>query len=115
MAEPAGPNLSVAALFAEGEARRLREREAEEQLKQKEREELAGFKQRLETFQLTDDRVRAVIDRIRRAFDHGETELLLTSFRCEFCTDSGRAVANADLPPINKPKGEAAATDREPE
>lgn len=114
MAETAGPNFSVAALFAEREARRLREREADEQLKRKEREELVEFRNRLENFQLTEDRVRAVMDRIRRAFDRGETELQLTSFPCEFCTDSGRAVSNAELPPINKPKDEKPVGEREP-
>ncbi|MBN9560008.1 MAG: hypothetical protein J0H14_04670 [Alphaproteobacteria bacterium] len=96
--------LSLASLFAEREARRRQEREAEEQLKQREREELAAFKKRLEDFQLDEDKVRVVLDRIRRAFDRGETELQLTSFPSTFCSDSGRAIINADLPPINRPK-----------
>jgi hypothetical protein len=104
MSGMSGPSLSLASLFAEREARRRREREAEEQLKQQEREELAAFKERLENFQLDETKVRVVLDRIRRAFDRGETELQLTSFPCEFCSDSGRAIINSDLPPINKPK-----------
>lgn len=106
--------LSVSALFAEREARRQQERAAEEQLKQREREELAAFRQRLDNFQLTDDRIRAVLDRIRRAFDRGETELLLTSFPSEFCSDKARAIGNADLPPINKPEPSNAGADPEP-
>jgi hypothetical protein len=104
MSGMSGPSLSLASQFAERDARRRREREAEEQLKQQEREELAAFKERLENFQLDETKVRVVLDRIRRAFDRGETELQLTSFPCEFCSDSGRAIINSDLPPINKPK-----------
>jgi len=96
--------LSVASLFAEREARRERERAADEQLKQKAQEELAAYRKRLDEFLLTDAHVETVLDRIKRAFDRGETELLLVSFPSSVCTDSGRAVANADVPPINKPK-----------
>src|SRR5581483_6412044 len=71
------PPLSVAALFAECEDRRRRDREAEEQLRRKQQEELAEFKKRLDTFQLTDTHVQTLIDRIRRAFERGETELML--------------------------------------
>jgi len=113
MSSTSGLGLSVASLFTEREARRRREREGEEQLKQREREELAAFKKRLEEFRLAEDQVRVVLGRIRRAFDQGETELLLTHFPSEFCSDHGRAIANADLPPINKPKEQAA--DAEPE
>jgi hypothetical protein len=110
------PPLSVAALFAERDAKRKREQEAEEQLKRKQREELAAFKQRLDNFELTEERRQVVLDRIRRAFDRGDTELMLTSFPSSFCTDQGRAIANADAPPINRPKETAGPKeDREPE
>ena len=67
-------------------------------------------------FQLTETHVQTVIERIRRAFDRGETELMLTSFPSSFCTDGGRAINNADAPPINKPdKEEHAQRSREPE
>lgn len=110
-------NLSVADLFAEREARRRRDNAADEQLKRKKREELAAFKKRLDEFQVTEDQVKAVLHRIRRAFERGETELQLTSFPSSFCTDSGRAIINAGAPPINKPtkEEEAAARDREPD
>ena len=116
MPETLGPGLSVAALHAEREARRLREKEADEQLKRKHQEELDQFKKRLDNFQLTETHVQTVIERIRRAFDRGETELMLTSFPSSFCTDGGRAINNADAPPINKPdKEEHAQRSREPE
>ena len=57
MMKTSGPALSVAALLAEREAYRLREKEAEEQLKRKQQEELAQFKERLENFQLARGRV----------------------------------------------------------
>ena len=116
MPESPGAALSVAALFAERESRRQREQEAEEQLRRKQEEELAHFKERLDDFQLTEARVHVFLDRIRRAFDRGETELMLTSFPSSFCTDGGRAVNNADLPPLNKPgRGEQGQGRREPD
>jgi len=115
MPETAGPTISVSALFAEREARQRREQEDEEQLKQKEREELDEFRKRLENFQWAEDIESAVIGRIKRAFDHGETELEVTSFPSGFCSDGGRAINNSDEPPINKPKDEAAAAEPEPD
>lgn len=116
MSAAIGQSLSVAGLFAEREERRRRDHDAEEALKRKEREELAEFKKRLDTFQLTDDRIQAVLARIKGAFDRGESELMLTSFPSSFCTDRGRAVNNADAAPINKPKSGAAPDgEREPE
>jgi hypothetical protein len=103
MSETSGPILSVNALFAEHNARRQRERDAEVQLKRKREEELADFKKRLDNFQLTDAHIEAVIRRIKRAFERGENELMLTSFPSSFCSDGGRAVNNADAPQINKP------------
>lgn len=100
-------SLSIAELHAERDKRRRRDREAEEQLKRKRDEELTVFKKRLEDFQLTETHIEAVFDRIRRAFERGDTELLLTSFPSSFCTDQGRAVTNASAPPITKrDKGE---------
>ena len=105
--------FSVASLFAEREARRQREREQAEQLHRRKLEELDSFKKRLDDFQITDDTVQVVLARIHRAFDNGDTELMLTSFPSSFCTDAGRAVGNAGLEPINKPAG-AEPADAEP-
>lgn len=111
-----GAALSVMSLFAERDARRRRDQEAMEQLQRKKEEELAQFRQRLENFQLTDTIIQSGLDRIRRAFERGETELMFSSFPSSFCTDGGRAVINAGAPPINKPTKEAlAATSGEPE
>lgn len=116
MSATPGSSFSVAALFAEREQRRKLDREAEEQLKRKEREEFAEFKRRLDEFQLTDERIEAVLRRIRIAFERGETELLLTSFPSSFCTDRGRAVNNADAPSIHRTRGGAGRDeDSEPE
>lgn len=109
------PTLTVAALYAERDERRRRDREAEEQLTRKRQEELAQFKKRLDDFKLTDERVAAVFDRIRRAFERGETELMLTSFPSDFCTDKGRAISNASAPSINKPDPKEKARPQEPE
>jgi hypothetical protein len=107
MSEGSGPTLSVAALFAERDARRRREQEAEENLKRKKEEELVDFRKRLEEFQITDTHLEAVFHRINRAFERGETELMLTTFPSSFCTDDGRAINNAGAPPINKPDKDA--------
>jgi hypothetical protein len=110
------PALSVTALFAERDARRRRDQEAAEQLQRRREEELAAFRQRLQDFQLTDEAIHAGLNRIKNAFERGETELMVASFPSEFCTDGGRAIANAGAPPINKPTGEElAARTNEPE
>jgi len=113
---PPSPALSVAALFAERDERRRRDREAAEQLQRRREEELSEFRKRLDSFQLTDEIVEAGLNRIRRAFERGETELMISSFPSSFCTDDGRAVINAGRPPIVKPsKEEAAKLAEEPE
>jgi hypothetical protein len=115
MAETSSPALSVTVLFADREARRLREKEADEHLRQQHQEELAAFKRRLDEFQLTDAHIEKALDRIKRAFDRGETELMLVSFPSSFCNDSGRAIIHAGAPPVNKPdEEEAKANAREP-
>ena len=98
--------LSVAALFAEREARRRRDREAAERLQRRKNEELAAYKQRLENFHLVEQMVPGELERIKRAFERGESELMVASFPCDFCTDGGRAVINAGAPPINPPTKE---------
>src|ERR1700761_6867697 len=107
--------MTVAALFAERETLRQRDREADEQLQKRRNEELAQFRQRLENFQLTEDIIKSGMDRIRRAFERGETELMISAFPSAFCADHGRSVINAGVPPINKPtKDELAARADEP-
>ncbi len=109
MSNITGQTISVAALFAERDARRLRDKKAEEELQRLKDEELADFRQRLDHFQLTDETIQSGLDRIKRAFERGETELMIASFPSSFCTDGGRAVINAGAPPINKPSKEDAA------
>ena len=101
--------LSVAALFAERDALRQRDKQAEEQLQRRKEEELVEFRKRLDNFQLTDEIIQSGLDRIKRAFERGETELMFSSFPSSFCTDGGRAIINAGAPPINKPSKEEAA------
>jgi hypothetical protein len=116
MPEASGTKLSVATLFAERDATRRRDEEAAEMLQRRKEEEVAAFKRRLDDFQLTDERIQSGLDRIKRAFERGETELMFASFPSDFCTDGGRAVINAGLPPINKPsKEEAARREDQPE
>ena len=116
MSDTLGQNLSVDSLFAEREANRRRDRDAEEQLQRRKEEELTEFRKRLENLELTEKVIQSGLYRIRRAFERGETELMISSFPSSFCSDGGRAIGNAGAPPINKPtKEELAARAEHPE
>jgi len=116
MPETSGPTLSVAGLFAERDARRRRDQHADEQLQRRREEEVAEFKKRLDNFQLTDEIIHSGLDRIKRAFERGETELMFASFPSSFCTDDSRAVINGGAPPISRPsRAGAGAQSDEPE
>ena len=115
MSDTAHAPFSVAALFAERAKARHADQQAEEQLKRRQQEELDTFKARLESFEVTPAHVDAVYSRIRRAFERGETELMITSFPSDFCSDSGRAISNAGAPPITKPDPEKAPKDPDPD
>src|SRR5258707_10916851 len=113
MLKASGSALSVSALFAERDARRRRDQDDAEQLQQRRDEELAAFKKRLDDFQLTEEIIESGLNRIRRAFERGETELMFSSFPSSFCTDGGRTIGNAGAPPINKPSKEELARQAE--
>jgi hypothetical protein len=117
MSETRSTSFSVDSLFAERDARRQRDIEAEELLARRREEEIEAFKKRLDEFELTEDRIEVVQRRIRNAFERGETELMFASFPSDFCSDGGRAIINAGAPPINKPSKEEAARlkDADPE
>ncbi len=103
------------ALFAERDAQRRHDREALEQLQRRKEEELVEFRTRLDNFRLTNEIIESGLNRIKRAFERGEAELMMASFPSAFCTDNGRAIINAGAPPINKPtKEEAAGRQRSP-
>ena len=109
-------DLSVAKLFAEREERRRRDREVAERFQHRKEEELAAHRQRLENVHLVDDMIPAQLERLKHAFERGESELMVASFPCDFCSDGGRSVFNAGEPPINKPtKDEEASLAEQPE
>jgi hypothetical protein len=85
-----GQALSVDALFAERDAQRRHDREALEQMQRRKEEELVEFRARLNSFRLTDEIIESGLNRIKRAFERGETELMIASFPSTFCTDDGR-------------------------
>ena len=113
MAIASAQSLSVNALFAERDAQRRRDSEADEQLQRRKEEELADYRKRLSNFRLTDEIIESGLNRIKRAFERGETELMISSFPSTFCADDGRAIINAGAPPINKPTDEEAARQAE--
>lgn len=95
--------LTVSELVEERKARELSEKQLDDQLKLRHKEELTEFRKRLDQFQLADWHVPAILNRIKRAFERGETELMFTSFPSSFCNDSGRAINVSGEPPINEP------------
>jgi uncharacterized protein YhaN len=105
----ASENLSVVKLFAEREERRRRDQEAAERFQRRKEEELVAYKQRLENIKLVDGMIPAQLEHLKQAFERGESELMVASFPCGFCTDGGRAVFNAGEPPINRPTKEEEA------
>src|ERR1700756_1086617 len=106
MSEAKSNAFNVAALFDERDMRRRQDKEAGEQLARREDEEREAFRQRLENFQLTDEHIQTVQQRIKHAFERGETELMFASFPSSFCTDDGRAIIHAGTPPIVAPTKE---------
>ncbi len=102
------PALTVNELIENRKRRELSEKQLDDQLKLRHTEELAEFRNCLDQFQLADWHVPAILNRIKRAFDRGETELMFTSFPSSFCTDSGRAINISGEPPINEPPDAAA-------
>src|SRR5271165_7009620 len=96
-------SLSLSSLFAERDAAREREREAAEKLKEHEHEDDVVLKKRLDAFQMTDELRAHFIAKIKTAFEHGANELMMVSFPSRICSDEGRAIANSDVPPLNKP------------
>ena len=109
----ASEDLSVVRLFAEREQRRRRDQEAVERFQHRKEEEVSAYKQRLENVHLVDDMIPTQLERLKQAFERGESELMVASFPCDFCTDGGRAVINAGEPPINKPAKEEEAKQAE--
>lgn len=97
------PPLTVLGLLAERDTRRRHEQEVERDLKRQSDEQLAGFRQRLETFEVTEHHRQMIQNKIKQAFDQGESEIMFASFPSSFCTDNGRAIINAGQPPINPP------------
>ncbi|HME24608.1 MAG TPA: hypothetical protein VKI44_25295 [Acetobacteraceae bacterium] len=104
-------SLSLSSLFAERDAAHEREREAAEKLKECEQEEDVELRKRLDAFQMTDELREHFITKVKNAFGRGESELMVVSFPSRICSDAGRAIANADVPPLNKPNGKDRASD----
>jgi hypothetical protein len=97
------PALTVSELIEQRKTRELSEKQLDDQLRLRHKEELTEFKQRLDEFQLADWHVPTILNQIKRAFERSETELMFTSFPSSFCTDSGRAINTSGEPPINEP------------
>ena len=73
-------DLSVAKLFAEREERRRRDREVAERFQHRKEEELAAHRQRLENVHLAEEMIPTQLERLKHAFERGESELMVASF-----------------------------------
>jgi len=114
MSAVSGPALTVSTLVAERDTERQRDHQAAERPHRE--EELETFRKRLDAFQMTEDVIRSGRDRLRRMFEAGSSELTISAFPSDFCSDCGRAIINAGAPPINRPTSEElAAREAEPE
>lgn len=88
------PSLSLQDLFAaKARAAAARRAEAEAAEAQK-KADLAAFSERVQTYQITDEDRERALNRIRRAFEAGERELMLVKFPSVLCEDGGRRINN---------------------
>ena len=115
MTTESAPVLSITGLFEEREAKRRQDQAANTDMQRKAQEEIEQYRKRLDEFRMEEVNRQNQIRKIKLAFERGDTEVMLISFPSSFCTDGGRAVNNADLPPLNPPKrGEAPPTPADP-
>jgi len=76
--------------------RQLADMDREDKLKEAQRKEHAKFADEFFKKHVSDEE-RAIIQRVvMRAVNEGKMEALVYSFPSDFCTDSGRAINNAD-------------------
>jgi hypothetical protein len=88
------PSLSLKDLFASKAAAAARRRAEAEEAEAQKKAELAAFSERVQTYQITDEDRERAVNRIRRAFDAGERELMLVKFPSVLCEDGGRRINN---------------------
>ncbi|MFB9971604.1 hypothetical protein ACFFMP_17050 [Pseudoroseomonas cervicalis] len=87
--------LTLGSLLAEKEARRkARLAEREEQERQA-RERAAEERRLFDDYALTPEERGRIERRIRKAFEHGDREVMLLAFPSLYCTDGGRRINHA--------------------
>ncbi|MBP0463766.1 hypothetical protein J5Y09_07580 [Roseomonas sp. PWR1] len=88
------PSLSLKDLFAAKAAAVARRRAEAEEVEAQKKAELSAFSERVQTYQITDEDRERALNRIRRAFEAGERELMLVKFPSVLCEDGGRRINN---------------------
>jgi hypothetical protein len=88
------PSLSLKDLFAAKAAAAARRRAEAEEAEAQKKAELSAFSDRVQTYQITDEDRERALNRIRRAFEAGERELMLVKFPSVLCEDGGRRINN---------------------
>ena len=87
-------SLSIKDLFASRDAAAARRRAEAETAEAQKKSELAAFSERVQTYQITDEDRERAINRIRKAFEAGERELMIVKFPSLLCEDGGRRINN---------------------
>jgi hypothetical protein len=87
-------SLSLGEMCAARDERERRLKGQAAETAQREQEHRAGDRRRFEARGLEDAERKAILFKVRAAFESGQREVMLVSFPSDFCTDGGRRVNN---------------------
>lgn len=88
------PSLNIKDLFAAKAAAAARRRAEEDAAEAQKKADLDAFSERIQTYQITDEDRERALNRIRKAFEAGERDLMLVKFPSVLCEDGGRRINN---------------------
>jgi hypothetical protein len=88
------PPLTLKSLFASKAAAAERRRAEAEAAEAQKKADLEAFSERVHTYEITEEDRERAINRIRKAFDAGERELMIVKFPSVLCADGGRRINN---------------------
>lgn len=86
--------LSITGLFQARDAAAAKRRAEEEEAERQHKAELKSLAERAMNYQITDEDREKALARIKKAFMHGDKEVMITQFPSEICADSGRHINN---------------------
>ena len=94
--DPSAPVPSADALRKEILQKQLAEMESQDKIRDRKREELSKFADDFFHAHVGEQERAIIRNVVSRAVKDGKMEALVYSFPSDFCTDSGRAINNAD-------------------